>query len=95
MKNIEKRLRAIEAVAGRGWDDSFGAAATRAHARGESIPQIIVEPGESAVEVARRAGIAEGMPYIACMIVDAKPALAVVAEVDGDMNGVSHDITTA
>ncbi len=39
------------------------------HARGESIPRIIVQPGETVEEVREREGIADGMPYVARIIV--------------------------
>jgi hypothetical protein len=41
----------------------------RAHAQGETIPRIIVEPGETVEEVREREGIADGEACIARIIV--------------------------
>jgi hypothetical protein len=64
-----KRLNALESAAGLAEDDSFCAQVARAHAQGETIPRIIVEPGETVEEVREREGIADGMPCIARIIV--------------------------
>ena len=70
MNAIEKRLRALEAAVGREGDTSWNGQVARMHARGENIPRIIVEPGETAEEVRLREGIPDGMPYIARIIID-------------------------
>ena len=69
MKPIEKRVRALEVAAGSPADMSFCAQVKRVHARGESIPRIIVQPGETVEEALEREGIADGMPYVARIIV--------------------------
>ncbi len=70
MKAIEQRLRALESAAGVTDDNSFCAQVARLHARGESIPCIIVQPGETVEEVREREGYAEDEPVIAHVIVE-------------------------
>ena len=70
MKSTERRLRALEAAVGREEDTSWHGQVRRMHARGENIPVIIVEPGETAEEVREREGIPDWMPYIAHIIVE-------------------------
>ena len=70
MKQFKRRIEALESAAGQADDDSFCAQVTRAHARGESIPCIIVEPGETIEEVREREGYAEDEPVIAHVIVE-------------------------
>ncbi len=57
MKQFEKRVRALEAAAGQVDDNSFCARVTRAHARGESIRQVIIDIGETVEEVFEREGL--------------------------------------
>ena len=40
------------------------------HARGERIPSVVVDIGETAEEVREREGIPDWMPYIARIIID-------------------------
>jgi hypothetical protein len=70
MKQFERRLRALESELGKAEDNSFCAQVARAHARGENIPVIIVEPGETVEEVQEREGIPDDMPCIAHIIVE-------------------------
>ncbi len=76
MKSIERRLRALESAVGREGDNSFLGQVARMHARGENIPRIIVEPGETAEEVREREGIPDWMPYIARIIIDSGTKVA-------------------
>ncbi len=69
MRQFEKRLRALESAAGAADDNSFCAQVTRAHARGEKIPCITVEPGETVEEVRAREGYAEDDPLIVNVVV--------------------------
>ncbi len=69
MRQFEKRLRVLESAAGAADDNSFCAQLTRAHARGEKIPCITVEPGETVEEVRAREGIADDGPLIVNVIV--------------------------
>ncbi len=71
MKPIERRLRALEVAAGSPNDMSFVAQVKRAHARGASIPRVLVHPGEAVAEVLAREGVPDDMPYIARIIVRA------------------------
>ena len=66
MKQFEKRIRVLEMAAGQVEDNSFCALVTRAHARGEAVPSIIVDPrkGETIESVCEREGIADDMPCI-------------------------------
>ncbi len=66
MKQFEKRIRVLEKAAGQVEDNSFCAAVARAHARGESVRQIIVDPrkGETIESVCEREGITDDMPLI-------------------------------
>ena len=70
MKQFEKRIRVLEKaagqVAGQVDDNSFCALVARAHARGESIRRIIVDPrkGETIESVCEREGITDDMPCI-------------------------------
>ena len=70
MKPIERRVRALEVAASSLTDMSFCARVKRVHARGESIPRIIVHPGEDVEEVKEREGIADDMPFVARIIVE-------------------------
>ncbi len=69
MKQFEKRLRALETAAGIKEDNSFLAQVGRAHAQGERIPVITVQPGETVKEVREREGYTEDEPVIAHIIV--------------------------
>ena len=66
MKSVERRLRALEAAAGQVEDNSFCAQVARAHARGERVRRIIVDPrkGETIESVCEREGITDDMPCI-------------------------------
>ena len=71
MKKFEKRIRALEKAAGQVEDESFCAQVARAHARGEDIPQIIIDPqkGETIESVREREGIPDDMPCIVITLV--------------------------
>ncbi len=69
MRQFDRRLRVLESAAGAADDNSFCAQVARAHARGESIPRIIVKPGETVEEVREREVIAEDGPLIVNVIV--------------------------
>ncbi len=71
MKQFEKRIRVLEKAAGQVDDNSFCAQVTRAHARGESIRMITVDPGEGETieSVCEREGITDDMVCIVRMIV--------------------------
>jgi len=66
MKQFEKRIRVLEKAAGQVDDNSFCAQVLRVHARGESVPGIIVDPrkGETIESVREREGIPDDMPCI-------------------------------
>ena len=66
MKQFEKRIRVLEKAAGQVDDNSFCAQVLRAHARGESVRRIIVDPrkGETIESVCEREGITDDMPLI-------------------------------
>ncbi len=72
MKSMERRLRVLELTAGQVDDNSFCAQVARAHARGERVRRIIVDPreGETVESVCEREGIADDMPCIVHTIVD-------------------------
>ncbi len=98
MNAIERRLRALEAAVGRESDNSFIGQARRMHARGENIPCVIVQPGETVEEVMEREGIPDWMPYIARIIVwpvakpEAPPADVLEAEPqDSDLKPRTRD----
>ena len=69
MKQFKRRIEALESAAGQADDDSFCAQVARAHARGESIPCITVQPGETVEEVRAREGYSEDGPLIVNVIV--------------------------
>ena len=71
MKPIERRLRALEVAAGEPNDISFCAQIKLVHARGESVPRVIVRDGEAVEEVLEREGIPADMPYVVRIIVRA------------------------
>ena len=56
MKSMERRLRVLELAAGQVEDNSFCAQVARAHARGERVRRIIVDPrkGETIESVCER-----------------------------------------
>lgn len=66
MKSMERRLRVLELAAGQVEDNSFCAQVARAHARGERVREIIVDPrkGETIESVREREGITDDMPCI-------------------------------
>ena len=66
MKQFEKRIRVLEKAAGQVDDNSFCALVPRAHARGERVRRIIVDPrkGETIESVCEREGITDDMPCI-------------------------------
>ncbi len=75
MKQFEKRIRVLEKaagqVAGQVDDNSFCAQVLRAHARGERVRRIIVDPrkGETIESVCEQEGITDDMPLIVRMLV--------------------------
>ena len=98
MKSTERRLRALETTVGREGDTSWNGRVAQMHARGERIPRIIVEPGETAEKVREREGIPDWMPYIARIIVwpvakpEAPPADVLEAEPqDSDLKPRTRD----
>ena len=70
MNNVEKRLRALKRAVGEKTDTSFGGLVRRLHARGQKVPHIIVQPGETVEQVCEREGISDDMPVIAHVIVE-------------------------
>ncbi len=72
MKQFERRLRVLELAAGQVEDNSFCAQVARAHARGERVRRIIVDPrkGETIESVCEQEGITDDMPCIVRVIVD-------------------------
>ncbi len=66
MKQFDRRLRVLELAAGQVEDNSFCAQVARAHARGERVREIIVDPrkGETIESVCEREGITDDMPCI-------------------------------
>ncbi len=75
MKSTERRLRALESAVGRESDNSFHGQVRRMHARGEAVPHVVVDIGETVEEVLEREGIPDGMACIVRIIVEpvAKP----------------------
>ncbi len=71
MKQFEKSIRVLEKAAWQVDDNSFCAQVLRAHARGESVRRIIVDPrkGETVESVCEREGITDDMPCIARILV--------------------------
>ena len=75
MKQFEKRIRVLEKAAGQAPgqadDNSLGARIARAHARGEIIRRITVDPGEGETieSVCERGGITDDMCCIVNMLV--------------------------
>jgi hypothetical protein len=70
MTHIDRRLRALESATGMSeGDNSFCAQAARAHARGETIPLVIVHPGETEEEVLEREGVSDERPCIVVQFV--------------------------
>lgn len=57
MNQTEKRMRTLETAMGMTDDTSFCAQVARMHARGETIPVVTVEPGESEEKARAREGI--------------------------------------
>ncbi len=72
MKQFEKRIQVLEKAAGQVDDNSFCAQVARAHARGESIREIIVDPreGETIESVCEQEGITDDMPVIVRTLVE-------------------------
>ena len=72
MRQFEKRVRALELAAGQAEDNSFCAQVLRMLARGESVPNIIVDPrkGETIESVREREGIPDDMPCIVLTLVE-------------------------
>ena len=67
---FERRVRKLERTLGVAIDDSFCSRLARLHARGEKVPRIIVQPGETVEEVRRREGIPDDYPVVARIIVE-------------------------
>ena len=70
MTSMKRRIERLEAAAGDAEDMSFGGLVTRWHAQGKTVPNIIVQRGETVEEVAAREGITNDMPCIATIIVE-------------------------
>ncbi len=75
MKQFEKRIRVLEKAAGQVDDNSFCAAVARMHARGEGVPSIIVDIGETVEEVFEREGVGPDEPVIVRVIYPGRPIL--------------------
>ena len=98
MKSTERRLRALETAFGGESDNSFNGQVRRMHARGEAVPCVVVDIGETVEEVLEREGIPDGMACIVHIIVEpvakpeAPPADALAADPqDFDLKPRPHD----